>query len=62
VGHRWQGIPANAAEKPAIETRVVKFADLGRELPRGVRTVTAAERAAQLRARQKGYDRRFIDS
>jgi hypothetical protein len=62
VGCRWQGIPPTSGEKPGVEYRVVKFAELHRELHSGVKRVTALERAAQLHSRQTGFDRRFLDS
>lgn len=61
-GQRWQSFPGNVAgEVPTIAGRVVKFADLDRELPAGVRRIDAGGRREQLAARRAGYDRRFAD-
>jgi len=61
-GHRWQSIPsAYDGETPTIAVRIVKFKDLDRELPAGVRRMDAAARREQLAARAAGFKRRFID-
>lgn len=62
-GQRWQSFPGGAAkEAPTVEGRVVKFADLERELPAGVKRIDAAGRREQLAARRAGFERRFVDS
>lgn len=59
-GHRWQSFAGGAAKEiPAIAGRLVKFADLERELPPGVRRIDAAGRERQIAARREGYDARF---
>ena len=61
-GHRWQSFPRDgSAETPTIEGRLVKFRELEKELPAGVRRVSDAERKQQLAERQRGYELRFID-
>ncbi len=63
IGQRWQAFgPGGPTEEPSITGRVVKFADLEREVPKGARRIDAAGRAAQLAERKKGYQARFIDS
>jgi hypothetical protein len=62
VGHRWQGLPPGAAATVGVEDRVARFDRLEAALPQGVRRVTTAERAQQIKMRQRGYDRRFIES
>ncbi|MCB2078505.1 MAG: hypothetical protein KDE55_12510 [Novosphingobium sp.] len=63
LGHRWQSFPGGAAtEEPTVEARVVKFAELGKALPAGVRTIDAEGRKAQLAARRAGFDKRFVES
>ncbi|HZV11126.1 MAG TPA: hypothetical protein VFF94_15295, partial [Novosphingobium sp.] len=59
VLYRWQGFPDPAAPGPQLESRKVKLAELEAHLPAGVARVSAAERAAQIAARQAAYDRRF---
>jgi hypothetical protein len=62
-GQRWQSFPGGGAkEAPTIEGRVVKFKDLDKELPAGVRRIDAIGRHEQLTARRAGFDRRFIES
>jgi hypothetical protein len=61
-GHRWQAFPPGyAGETPAIAARVVKFANLGAELPAGVQRIDAAARRTQLARRESGFMRRFTD-
>lgn len=61
-GQRWQAIPRGyAGEPPAMSTRVVKFKDLDRELPSGVRRIDATARQEQIALREAGFKRRFID-
>jgi hypothetical protein len=62
IGCRWQGIPSTGTEKPSIDYRVVKFADLSRELPLKVKRISSTGRAEQLRNRQLAFDRRFVAS
>ena len=57
--HRWQGLPRDAAAPPQITSQVVRLKDLESALPRGVRTVTAAERHLQLERRRREFARRF---
>jgi hypothetical protein len=57
--HRWQGLPSDGVALPQITSKVVPLKDLARALPQGVRTVTAAERAAQLERRRREFTRRF---
>ena len=45
-----------------MTSRVVKFDDLEKELPHGVKQIDKAGRKAQIAARQRGYLRRFEDS
>jgi hypothetical protein len=62
IGQRWQAFgPGGPTEEPAISGRLVKFADLERELGAGVQRVDAAGRAAQLAQRLAGYQARFVD-
>ncbi len=60
--HRWQaferGVPR---EKPILKARKIKFADLGRELPDGVRRIDAAARQQQIAKRLRGFSGRFLD-
>lgn len=58
---RWQGLPPAAPDKPVIESRIVKLAELEAALPPGVARVTPAQRQAQLAERRASYDRRFVD-
>ena len=61
-GQRWQAFPGGTAkELPTIEARVVRFADLERELPAGVRRIDAEGREQQLADRRAGLSKRFID-
>ncbi|MCB2061313.1 MAG: hypothetical protein R3E09_14850 [Novosphingobium sp.] len=61
-GQRWQSFPGGAAKEiPTIEGRVVKFKNLSKELPKGVRMIDAAAREQQLAARRAGFDKRFVD-
>jgi hypothetical protein len=59
-GQRWQAF-ARDRENPApwMTVRQVRFDDLGRELPRGVRRIDAEGRRGQLAARAAGVARRF---
>ena len=61
-GQRWQAFTREAPNPdPWMTSRVVRFADLERELPGGVRRIDAGGRAAQIAARQAGFARRFED-
>lgn len=61
-GHRWQAFARDgSAGTPELEARLVKLADLDRELPAGVKRIDAAGRAEQLAARAAGFARRFVD-
>jgi len=61
-GQRWQAIPKDhSGETPRMSTRVVKFANLDRELPAGVRRIDADGRKRQIEQRSAGYARRFVD-
>jgi hypothetical protein len=61
-GHRWQSIlPGYSGETPTISVRVVKSADLEKELPAGIRRIDASARREQIAQREAGYRRRFID-
>jgi hypothetical protein len=62
-GHRWQSIPPGySGETPTISVRTVKFGDLEKELPPGIRRIDAAARREQIARRRAGFERRFIDS
>lgn len=59
---RWAEFPDGRPDgKVALESRLVKFADLERELPADTRRVTPAQRAEQLAQRAAGYLRRVAD-
>ena len=59
-GQRWQAFTRGAQNPdPWMTSRVVKFADLERELPEGVKRIDAIGRREQLTAREAGYARRF---
>jgi hypothetical protein len=63
LGHRWQAFDRNhPSEMPTLSGRKVKFADLEKELPQGVRRIDPAGRKAQIALRQEGFRKRFIDS
>jgi hypothetical protein len=55
MGLRWMF----AESTPFPQTRLVKRAELARELPPGVKTFTAAQRQEQLAGRRRGIYRRF---
>jgi hypothetical protein len=61
--HRWQSLPRDmdAGSQPTLACRTVKFDQLDKMLPAGVRRVSAAERQAQIARRTAGFDRRFIE-
>jgi hypothetical protein len=62
-GQRWQAFgPGGPTEIPAFSSRIVKFAELERELPPGVARIGSAGRAAQLASRAAGFRRRFIEA
>jgi hypothetical protein len=58
---RWQGL-SPTAKAPSVAMNIVKFADLDSVLPAGAARVTPEERTTQMAARQRAYDRRFLDS
>jgi hypothetical protein len=61
-GHRWQAFNRqDTFEAPAISGRVVKFADLQKELPAGILRTDARDRARQIAERKEGFARRFAD-
>jgi hypothetical protein len=63
LGHRWQSFPpGRATETPVLLPRIVKFSELSRALPPGIRHIDAAGRRAQLAARAAGFRRRYIDA
>ena len=62
VGLRWQGISPNVKKPPQVSTRVVDAGQLSSTMPTAIRKVSAEQRAAQIRERQQGYDRRFVES
>jgi hypothetical protein len=63
IGQRWQAFGQEGpSEEPAISGRVVKFADLEHEVPKGAVRIDAAGRKAQIAARLAGYQARFVDS
>ena len=61
-GQRWQAFARTAPHAdPWMTVRQVKFADLERELPKGVERIDPIGRHEQLTAREAGYRRRYID-
>ncbi len=62
-GCRWQAFDrTKKADEPWLTAKLVKLDELQRELPAGVARIDAAGRAAQLAARQAGFDRRFAEN
>jgi hypothetical protein len=62
-GCRWQVLPRDGTgEAPFMSVRRVRQAELDRELPPGVRRISAAERSLQIAQREAGFGRRFIES
>jgi len=61
-GFRWQGISPTETREPKVTWQKVPLANLSMAIPRGVAKVTPKQRTAQLDARRRGYDRRFIDN
>jgi hypothetical protein len=62
-GQRWQGFRRGENnEEPWMTVRQVKFDDLGRELPDGVRRIDEAGRRDQIAAREAGFARRFAET
>jgi hypothetical protein len=62
-GQRWQAFSRDGEhEDPWMTVRLVKFDDLERELPDGVRRIDEAGRRDQLAAREAGFRRRFAES
>ena len=63
IGQRWQSFANGAPNEPLeFSGKVVKFADIERELPKGAARIDAEGRKRQLARRKAGFDRRFIDS
>jgi hypothetical protein len=59
---RWAEFPGGRPDgKVSLESRLVPFAELDRELPGAIRRVTPAERKQQLAQRAQGYLRRLLD-
>jgi hypothetical protein len=59
-GQRWQAFARGAQNpEPWMTSRVVSFADLEKELPKGVKRIDAIGRHEQITAREIGYARRF---
>lgn len=62
-GQRWQGfLPGAARSDPWMTTELVKFDDLERRLPGGVRRIDASGRNAQIAARREGFATRFAEA
>jgi hypothetical protein len=62
-GHRWQAFPPDGpGETPTLLARAVKFTNLEKELPQGVKRIDTAGRREQIAQREAGFKRRFIDS
>jgi hypothetical protein len=62
-GQRWQAFARDVPRiDPWMNGRLVKFDDLAKELPGGVRTIDSAGRAAQLAERLAGFQRRFAET
>ncbi len=59
---RWQGITPENVKAPEITTRKVKLRKLETALPAGIRRVTPRDRAVQRVDRQRGYDKRYVES
>ena len=59
--HRWQSLPhdMDVSSQPALTCRTIRFDQLDKVLPAGVRRVSAAERQAQVARRTAGFERRF---
>ena len=61
-GQRWQAFNRTGENPdPWMTTKLVKFEDIEKELPGGVKRIDAAGRKAALAAREAGFHRRFID-
>ena len=56
---RFQALDPNSTDKPAVSAQVVQIDGLGTVLPSTTVYVTPEERAAQIAARQAGFNRRF---
>ena len=62
-GHRWQAFPRNVSgETPTILARAVKFINLDKELPQGIKRIDVTARREQIARREIGFKRRFIDN
>jgi hypothetical protein len=59
-GQRWQGFPPDAVRSdPWMTTQLVKFDDLDKHLPAGVRRIDAIGRHQQITAREAGFATRL---
>ncbi len=54
---RWQGLSAKG--EPSVSAKLVQRDTLSASLPKGMRHVTGAERAQQIKQREAGFQRRF---
>jgi len=62
-GKRWQAFDRQSAGTPPWMTvRQIRFDDLHRELPDGVRRISETERKTQLAARAAGFNRRYAET
>ncbi len=62
-GQRWQAFPPEGSGiAPWMTARLVRFADLKRELSDGVQQIDAEGRQEQLKLRQAGFLRRYVDN
>jgi hypothetical protein len=59
ISIRFQDLPCNPTDLPAVHSQVVLPSQLGSVLPANTIYVTPPERAAQLEARKAGFDNRF---
>lgn len=61
-GQRWQAFDRGAKhDDPWMTAKLVKFDDLEKELPDGVKRIDTAGRKRQCADRQAGVDRRFVE-
>ena len=61
-GQRWQAFDRSAKhDDPWMTAKLVKFDDLEKELPDGVKRIDEAGRKRQCADRQAGVDRRFVE-
>lgn len=62
-GQRWQAFPAGGPqEDPWMTVCKVRFDQLEKELPEGVRAIDEAGRADQIARREAGFARRFAET